>query len=108
MYHHRRLPIVCLALCEQQAGSARAVRRHGHRYGDSVYPQGWLRELPFAATFEGDLAMEKPFPLRAEVYRVWHSRFTHLYRVNRINQDVWYPGGQLADTVDSICLKDRP
>jgi hypothetical protein len=71
---------------------------------NTSYPAGWLRDLPFAAAFEDDVIARRP--RRAEFQKVWHTMFTHLYRVERIPQDLWYPGGKPAMAVDGIELRD--
>lgn len=66
---------------------------------------GWLRDLPFAEHVNG--LLNKRRLVRGEIEPVWHSRFTVLYRRVYIPQDVWFPGGALADGAEGLELRDR-
>lgn len=69
------------------------------------YAAGWLRDLPIAEHVN-DLLNKRPF-VRGEIEPVWHSKFTALYRRVSIPQDVWFPGGTLAEGAEDLEFRDR-
>lgn len=69
------------------------------------YPEGWVRDMPFANALEHVLLDVQPF--RRETGWAWHSAFTGLYRTKRIDQDFWYPGGTIAEAASKLALKDK-
>ena len=66
-------------------------------------PEGWLRDIPAAKRLTKEL---KNRPFRYEVHPTWHSWYTRLFRLQRIEQDVWFGGGRLS-SAHSLVLKDR-
>ena len=98
---------------------ALAARLHGNlafikgelsanaKQDDTVYPADWVRDLPFSECID-ESALRQRGLYRIITGRAWHSAFTRLFPVEQIPQDFWYPGGTLAQAVDSIVLKDKP
>jgi len=74
---------------------------------NTVYPAGWVRDLPFRECFD-EAFIRSDDIFRVNIGRAWHSFFTRLFPVERIPQDFWYPGGTIAQAVDSMEIRDRP
>lgn len=68
-------------------------------------PAGWLREMPVWPTMQDRFVGR--LPARREITATWHTWFTGLYRYTAIPQDLWYPGGPLAEGMTRLELRDR-
>jgi hypothetical protein len=91
---------------ESQLADVRDTAMQVSTSDESVYKEGWLRELPVDAILKDEIGDDRPY--RAESQRLWHSWFTGLFQVDRVTQDYWYPGGLLSDRASKIALKDTP
>jgi hypothetical protein len=72
---------------------------------EAPYPAMRLSEAPFLASAEVE-------PSRCEGHRLeltplWHTWLTGLYRRREVPQELWYPGGTLADAAGRIAWRDR-
>jgi hypothetical protein len=80
--------------------------KEGSAPDGTAYPEGWLRGSPIVAAWNDKLGEGRP--ARPEISKVWHTSLTRLFRVDRILQDDWYPGGDPEEAADAIELRDVP
>lgn len=92
-------------VAEQQVEAVSQSLRAVEPDNQTQYPEGWVRDMPFAKALQHALLDVQPF--RRETGWAWHSAFTGLFRTKRIDQDFWYPGGTIADAASKLALKDR-
>lgn len=75
----------------------------------AVYPAGWVADAPFVEahpdSFDGSRCFDSR---RYEVWPVWHTFFTSLYRKRGFEVSLWYPSGKLADAWNKIEYRERP
>lgn len=103
-YGHPYPPAVSRVISNSRLSSIRTKLKE-QQFDGVEHSEGWLREMPFAANLEKELE-GKPF--RFEVGRAWHTWFTRLFPMKRIEQDLWFAGGRLPETADAVTIRDVP
>ncbi len=67
------------------------------RANRTIYPSGWLRDIPLPVTV--------PLLTAATGIREWQTWITGLWRCEDRPIDIWYPGGVPAEAVESLTLR---
>jgi len=70
---------------------------------DNYYNEGWFKDSEvyekYKNYFSEDLLQTKQ---RFEIYPLWHSWLTRLYRKKSYNVELWYPGGKLSEGINNL------
>jgi len=70
---------------------------------DNYYNEGWFKDSEayekYKNYFSEDLLQTRQ---KFEIYPLWHSWLTRLYRKKSYNVELWYPGGKLSEGINNL------
>lgn len=96
------------AISQKTLQTIREILSEATETNEKVYPPGWLSESEIKNLIPADdLKDLLGHGKSAEIYRFWHTLITSLYGKNYKPLDVWYPGGLLKDSLDSLEFKEK-
>jgi hypothetical protein len=76
------------------------------KFAANSYPSGWLPDLPIWDTLPESFREVDLW--RSDAEPTWHTWLTGLYSQSYVRQDLWYPGGPVAEVWARIDVRDRP
>jgi len=70
---------------------------------DKYYNEGWFKDSDVYEKCKNYLSEDMlQTKQRFEIYPLWHSWLTRLYRKKSYNVELWYPGGKLSEGINNL------